>query len=72
MHEHAQAETSQSLVKLEMADPERLGMLESLLRTSVEYAVRGHDRLSRILSRLSPEERESLIGDLMDTAPEEA
>jgi flagellar motor switch protein FliG len=67
-----QNEISQNLVKLSMADPERLSMLESRIKTAVEFGLRGSDRLGRILSRLPPGEREGILGDLMSKNPEGA
>jgi hypothetical protein len=67
-----QAETSRALMSLKMADPERLAMLESRLKTNVEFGVRGHDRLGRILSRMPLDEREGLLGELMAKDPEAA
>lgn len=63
------AETSRALAFLEMADPEKLAMLEGRLRTAVEYGLQGPERLGRILSRMSPDEREGVLGDLSDHDP---
>lgn len=60
-----QGEVSQALVRLTTSDPERLSMLESRLKTAVEFGVRGPERLGRILSRLPSQEREELLGEIM-------
>ena len=67
-----QAETSGALMQLKMADPEKLAMLESRIKTNVEFGVRGHDRLGSILSRMPMDEREGLLGELMSRDPEGA
>lgn len=68
-----QGEVSHFLVRLTLADPERLAMLESRLKSAVEFGIRGPDRLGQILSRLAPGQREELLSDLMsrDTAEAE-
>lgn len=63
------AETSRALAGLEMADPERLAMLENRIRTAVEFGVQGPERLGQILSRMTPDEREGVMGDLADRDP---
>lgn len=67
-----QAEISGSLVRLTMADPEKLSVLESRIKTNVEFGLRGSDRLGRILSRMPLDEREGLLGELMSRDPEGA
>lgn len=59
------AQVSQALARLTTADPERLAMLESRLKTTLEFGLRGPERLGRILSRLPSEEREEVLGELM-------
>ncbi len=67
-----QAAASQSLLKLDMADPDRLSMLENRLKTAVEFGIRGHERLGSILSRMPAEERNTLLGELMSRDPKSA
>ena len=64
-----QNEVSQHLSKLNTADPETLAMLENRLRTSVEFGIRGADRLGRILSRIPAQQREGILGDMMSRDP---
>jgi hypothetical protein len=64
-----QAEVSQHLSHLNMADPERLAMLESRLRTAMEFGIRGADRLGRILSRIPTDQREGILGEMMSRDP---
>jgi hypothetical protein len=59
-----QTDTSQHMLKLTVAEPERLGALEDRLRHSIENGLQGTDRLARILSRVSGGTRETLIGQL--------
>lgn len=59
-----QAEVARSLLKLDVADPERLGAIESRLRRAVENGVRGHQSLGRMLSRVNDEARSDLLGRL--------
>jgi flagellar motor switch protein FliG len=56
-----QSSISQALVHLRMADPERLAMLENRIKTTMDFGVRGPERLGRILSRLPAPEREELL-----------
>lgn len=67
-----QTSVSHALAALQMADPERLAMLESRLKTAVEYSLQGSEKLGRILSHLSQEQRETVIGDLSAAQPERA
>ncbi|MFH1726461.1 MAG: FliG C-terminal domain-containing protein [Elusimicrobiota bacterium] len=67
-----QADASQALVDLETVDPVRLGMIESRLKSMIEFGVRGPERLARILSRMAPEKRESVLGTLTTRDPEGA
>ncbi|OGR89344.1 MAG: hypothetical protein A3J74_11155 [Elusimicrobia bacterium RIFCSPHIGHO2_02_FULL_57_9] len=67
-----QTAVSQALVRLTMADPERLAMLENKIRSLVEFGVRGTERLGKILSRLPPMDREGIMGDIHSTSPEAA
>jgi len=64
-----QNEVSQSLSRLDMADPEKLAMLENRLRTAAELGIRGADRLGRILSRIPAEQRQVIMGDMMSRDP---
>ncbi len=64
-----QTEVSQHLSHLNMADPERLAMLESRLRTAMEFGIRGADRLGRILSRIPTSQREGILGEMMSRDP---
>ena len=64
-----QNEVSQSLSRLDMADPEKLAMLENRLRTATEFGIRGADRLGRILSRIPAEQRQVILGDMMSRDP---
>ncbi len=66
---HMQNEVSQNLSKLTSADPEGLAMLENRLRSSVEFGMRGADRLGRILSRIPAQQREGIMGDIMSRDP---
>lgn len=68
----AQTAVSQALVRLTMADPERLAMLENKIRTLVEFGLRGTERLGKILSRLPPMEREGIMGDIQTASPDAA
>ncbi|OGR97831.1 MAG: hypothetical protein A2V88_11070 [Elusimicrobia bacterium RBG_16_66_12] len=62
-----QAEVSQSLVKLSVADPERLGEIEAKLRRTVENAVEGPQSLAKILSRVPGEARADIFARLAET-----
>ncbi len=66
-----QSRVSAGLARLTLADPERLAILENRLKNSVEFGVRGTERLGRILSRLPMEERQGLLGELMSGSPEQ-
>jgi flagellar motor switch protein FliG len=44
-------------------------MLENRIRTAVEFGVQGPERLGQILSRMTPDEREGVLGDLADRDP---
>ncbi|HEX4048866.1 MAG TPA: FliG C-terminal domain-containing protein [Elusimicrobiota bacterium] len=59
-----QAEVSRSLLKLSVADPERLTALEDRLRRAVENGVLGPQSLGRILSRVPGDARADLLGRL--------
>ena len=67
-----QTGVSHALAALQMADPERLAMLESRMKTAVEYSLQGSEKLGRILSHLPQEQRETVIGDLSAAQPERA
>ena len=60
----AQAEVSNSLLKLSVADPDRLTALEDRLRQSIEHGVMGPQSLGRILSRVPGDARAGLLGRL--------
>lgn len=64
-----QIQVSQALLGLEVADPERLAMLEDRLRALVESLVRGPDKLGSIFSRLPSEQRGALMGELASANP---
>ena len=59
-----QAETSRSLLKLSVAEPERLAALEDRLRTAIENGVEGPQRLAKILSRVSGDTRAEMLDRL--------
>jgi flagellar motor switch protein FliG len=59
-----QAEVSQSLMKLSVADPDRLTALEDRLRQAIEHGVMGSQSLGRILSRVPGDARADLLGRL--------
>lgn len=59
-----QAEVSSVLLKLSLADPQRLGALEERLRRVVENGIMGPQSLGRILSRVPAEARADLLGRL--------
>jgi hypothetical protein len=59
-----QAEVSQSLVRLSVADPDRLSAIEDRLRQAVENGVIGPQSLGRILSRVPGDARADLLGRL--------
>lgn len=59
-----QAEASESLVKLSIADPGRLSEIEDRLRQAVENGVLGPQTLGRILSRVPGDARADLLGRL--------
>jgi hypothetical protein len=59
-----QAEVSQSLMKLNVADPERLGAIEERLRSAIQNGMVGTQSLGRILSRVPEHERTDLLGRL--------
>jgi hypothetical protein len=67
-----QMQASSALIKLDMADPERLAMLENRLKTNIEFGLRGSDRLGTILSRLGSEERDALLEDINTRDPRAA
>jgi len=69
---NVQNDVSQALSKLTTADPEKLAMLENRLRTSVEFGIRGADRLGRILSRIPTLQREGIMGEIMSRDPSAA
>jgi hypothetical protein len=56
-----QAEVSQSLLKLSVADPERLTALEERLRLAIENGVMGPQSLGRMLSRVPGTARADLL-----------
>ncbi len=64
MSPQVQLEVSKAMVRLRQADPERIDILEGHLRTQVETRLKGTDKLGLILSRLGPQEREIILGDL--------
>lgn len=64
-----QTAVSQALAKLTQADPERLSLLEIRLRAAADLSVRGTQTLGRLLSRLPPERRESLLGEVAAADP---
>ena len=66
-----QAEVSQSLLKLSVADPERLTAIEERLRRAIENGVMGPQSLGRILSRVPGDARADLLGRLDARAVEE-
>lgn len=59
-----QAETSRYLLKLSVADPEKLNALEDRLRTAVANVVQGPQRLAKILSRISGDTRAEMLDRL--------
>ncbi|MFI5363344.1 MAG: FliG C-terminal domain-containing protein [Elusimicrobiota bacterium] len=59
-----QAQVSQSLLKLSVADPERLTALEERLRQAIENGVMGPQSLGRMLSRVPGDARADLLGRL--------
>lgn len=59
-----QAEVSGQLLKLRVADPERLSEIEERLKRAVEHGVQGSERLGRILSRVPLDTRSDLLGRL--------
>jgi hypothetical protein len=60
----AQSEISEALVKLVLAEPDRLSALEDRLRLNVENGVLGSRSLGRILSRVPGETRTDLLSRL--------
>ena len=56
-----QAEVSQALLKLAVADPERLTALEERVRQAIENGVMGPQSLGRMLSRVSGNARADLL-----------
>lgn len=64
-----QGQLSQAVLGVTMADPDRLAALEGRLRTQAEFGMKGPQRLARILSRLPPEQREGLIGEVVSANP---
>ena len=67
-----QSAVSQDLISLKIADPERLAGLEGRLKTSAEFGLQGAERLGKILSRLPPDQREGLLGELVSSQPDAA
>jgi flagellar motor switch protein FliG len=59
-----QAEASRHLLKLSLADPERLDVIEARLRSAVSNGVMGPQSLGRILSRVPGDARADLLGRL--------
>jgi hypothetical protein len=59
-----QAQVSQAMLKLSLADPERLGAMEERLRSAVENGMVGPQSLGRILSRVPGDARADLLGRL--------
>jgi hypothetical protein len=59
-----QAEVSQSLLKLSVADPDRLSAIEERLRLAMENGVMGPQSLGRILSRVPGDARADLLGEI--------
>lgn len=59
-----QAEASSRLLKLRLADPDRLSELEERLKRAVEHGVEGSERLGRLLSRVPGDTRTDLLGRL--------
>ncbi|MDX6768093.1 MAG: FliG C-terminal domain-containing protein [Elusimicrobiota bacterium] len=59
-----QAEASSALLRLRVADPDRLSDVEERLKRAVEHGVEGSERLGRILSRVPIDTRSDLLGRL--------
>ena len=59
-----QADVSQSLVKLSVADPDRLSAIEDRLRQAIDNGVMGPQSLGRILSRVPGGARADVLGRL--------
>lgn len=59
-----QAEVSSRLLKLRVADPDRLSEIEERLKRAVEHGLQGSERLGRILSRVPVDTRADLLGRL--------
>jgi hypothetical protein len=59
-----QAEVSSQLLKLRVADPDRLAEIEERLKRAVEHGLQGSERLGRILSRVPLDTRSDLLGRL--------
>ncbi len=59
-----QAEASTALLRLRVADPDRLSDIEERLKRAVEHGVEGSERLGRILSRVPLDTRSDLLGRL--------
>jgi hypothetical protein len=57
-----QAAASTELLKLSLADPERLGAIEERLRQAIENGVLGPQSLGRLLSRVSGDARADMLG----------
>ena len=67
-----QKETSQALMGINIADPDRLNAVENRLKDLVEFGMRGPERLGRILSRLPIDEREAVVSGISPQNPEAA
>ncbi|MDE2237578.1 MAG: hypothetical protein KGK30_06785, partial [Elusimicrobia bacterium] len=65
-----QPRVSQTLATLRTSDPDRLSDIEATLRERSERMVRGAERLGAILSRLPPQQREGLLGDIVVSNPD--
>ena len=69
-------EVSRIMAGLKLADPEKITLLDSKLRTQVEFSLRGTEKLGRLLSPLPQGQRDKLMQELArlesDTAREVA
>jgi hypothetical protein len=54
-------QVSRAMAGISQADPERISLLDSKLKTQVEFSIRGTEKLSKLLGPMPREQREGLL-----------
>ena len=57
-------QVSRAMAGISQADPERISLLDSKLKTQVEFSIRGTEKLSKLLGPMPREQREGLLRNL--------